>query len=130
MKRLHSFDILLNWYGEHITINGYRPRTIKSYLHELSLFHRWLTEHSKVNETDDISKTEITEFIASLYKKGLASTTIAHKVAVLKSFLTTIHQENKMYRDLSQVIQIPRQPRKIPKGFLSEREVDFLLDYL
>lgn len=130
MKRFHRLDAMLLWYEEYLLINGYRDRTIQSYRHELSIFRRWIEDDTSVCDIDDVSKETILEYVSYLYKRGLASTTIAHKKAVLKSFLKTSYTENQIYRDLSQYIPESKQARRIPKTILTEQDMTLLFDYL
>lgn len=129
-KRLHNLDVLIVWFEGYLVTNGYRNQTVQSYNHELSIFRRWLDNETSVYDVDDISKEIILEYVSYLYKRGYASTTIAHKKAVLKSFLKSSYIENQIYRDLSQYIPESKLSRRIPRTILTEQDMTLLFEYL
>ena len=129
-QKLHQFDILARWFGEYLTLKNYRPRTIQDYTFELSLFRRWLTAQPSVDEMDDLKREHLSDYTATLYERQLAITTIAHKLAVLRSFFATLYKENKMYRDFTPVIVLPKIGRQLPKNILSIEEIEQLFSAL
>ena len=108
--RLHRFRVLTAWFTEHLTINSYRKRTIADYTFELSFFRRWLLGNTDLEDIDDLAPQHLQEFAGSLYSRGLATTSIHHKLSVLSAFLGTLYENNKLYTDLRGHVSLPRLP--------------------
>lgn len=130
MPRLHRFKILTAWYAEHMTINSYRPRTISDYSFEISFFHRWLEEHTDLEDIDDLAPQHLHDYAATLYARGLQPRSIGHKLAVVRAFLICLYTHNKLYVDLGHHISLPQTPRRLPKNILSEKEMTRVFAYL
>jgi integrase/recombinase XerD len=130
MNRLHRFDVLAEWYREHLTITGYRPRTIADYCFELSFFRRFVEKHTKLSDIDELNAKTLRFYIAQLYDRNLSPGTIHHKCSALINFLGAIYQENKYYTDLRPHISLPRTGRKLPATILTEKEMQRVFDYL
>jgi site-specific recombinase XerD len=130
MNRFHRFDVLAAWYAEHLSIQGYRPRTQADYLFELSFFRRWLEKNTELADIDDLSSGELDAYVASLYDRHLAPGTIHHKCSALLNFLGAIYEENKHYTDLRPHISLPRTGKKLPAMVFSEQETQRVFEYL
>jgi len=130
MNRFHRFDTLVLWYGDHLKINGYRPRTHDDYLFEMRFFRRWLDEKTDIKDIDELTPHLLQRYIAALYDRGLAPTTIHHKSAALINFLGAIYEENKHFIDLRGHITLPRRGRKLPGDILTEKETGMVFRYL
>jgi len=130
MRRLHRFDVLLAWYREHMTINHYRPRTVRDYQYELSSFRRFLEDETDSDDIDDITPRQLHDFAATLFDRGLGARTIHHKLAAMSSFFKACYSENKLYVDLSRHIQLPRITKNLPTGILTESEMQRIFEYL
>jgi site-specific recombinase XerD len=130
MNRFHRFDVLTEWYREHLTIGEYRPRTIADYLFELSFFRRHLSETTGIQDVDELTPALIHDYAAHLYQRELAAATIHHKLSVLNSFFGAAYEHNKLYLDLRKTVQRPRIGRKIPAGILTEQETKRVFEYI
>ena len=130
MKELHQFDILVRWFKEYLTINNYRPRTISTYQQELFLFRRWLAELPLMIDADEISKEHMQNYTLELYERSLSPKTIHTKLSALKCFFTAVYEENKLYRNLSKEITLPRIGKKLPTNILTEEETEKLFLWL
>lgn len=126
----HRFDVLAAWYEEHLTINGYRPRTIADYCFELSFFRRFVEENTDLSDIDDLTAQTLRLYMTSLYDRNLAPGTVHHKCSALINFLGAIYDENKFYTDLRPHIALPRTGRKLPATILSEKETQRVFAYL
>jgi len=122
MKRLHQFDLMVKWFDEYLLIKGYRPRTIKNYLFELSLFRRWLETITELTDLDDFSKELLSSHTLFLYEKNYAPKTIHSKLSTLKCFFKALYEENKIYRNLVQDITLPRIGKRLPTNILTKEE--------
>lgn len=128
--RLHRFTVLVAWYAEYLTINSYRPRTIKDYTYELSFFRRWLVENTDLDDIDDLAPPHLHDFAASLYNRSLATTSIHHKLAVVSTFLGALYDNKKLYTDLRGNVHLPRLPRRLPKDIMTEEEITKIFERL
>lgn len=129
MNKLHRFDVLTAWYEEHLTVRGYRPRTVEDYLRELSLFRHWLTTATTTEDIDEIAAKTLHGYTSSLFDRGLSTAGISRKLAALKSFFRALYDEGKMYVDLRQYLHQPRVVRKLPAHILTEQEVRTALEW-
>lgn len=130
MNRFHRFDVLLAWYCEYMTINNYRPRTVRDYQYEVSFFRCWIENATDIGDIDELDPAMLHDYAASLFDRGLGARTIHHKLAALSSFFKACYENNKLYGNLSRHIQLPRITRSLPAGILTESEVQRIFEYL
>jgi len=62
------------------------PRTVDAYKRDLADFCTWLQEQSLDGSPDEATPAELAAYVASMRAAGLAATTIARRVAALRSF--------------------------------------------
>ncbi len=130
MKRFHQFDILSAWFKEHLQIGKYQPRTVDDYLFELSFFRRFIEKEYHITDIDDMEIQDLYNYTAFLYERTLAPKTIAHKLSAIKCFFKTLYEQNKLYKDLSANLCIPRSGKTLPRKILTEKEIKKAFDYL
>ncbi len=128
--KLHKFDLLAKWFEEQLTLGGYRPRTIQTYLFELSVFRRWLSDSGEVVDIDTVTRVQIQTFASFLHDNGLSMTTVCHRLTILKIFFQKLYDENKLYRNPAQTIELPRLSRRVAGRILNSEEVEKLFDSL
>lgn len=110
---------------EHLQVErGLSDNTIYSYKNDLKHFKQWLT--SKNYDFENVDSRIISEYVSSLRKKGLSSSSISRKLSVLKIFYRYLLTEGIMDEDPTQNLTAPRRGRKIP-SYLSLEEVEALL---
>src|SRR6266566_755675 len=98
------------------------PRTVEAYRRDLSAFSAWLGD-SPARATP----TDLAAYVAQLRADGLAATTIARRVAALRSFYR--HQVLLAARSDNPAaeLELPRRRRPLPRT-LSPGEVERLID--
>jgi len=128
--RLHRFNLLAKWFEEHLTISGYRPRTLSGYAHELSLFRRWIESETTVEDADDLTVKHLKSYTLYLYEKVLSPKTIHTKISALKCFFSACYENNKLYRNLASSLIFPRITAKLPTSFLTEKETEKLFAWI
>jgi integrase/recombinase XerD len=98
------------------------PRTVDAYRRDLADFARWLGASPA-----DASPEQLASYLAQLRADGLAATTIARRVAALRSFFR--HQVLLGARpdNPASELELPRRRRALPKT-LSPGEVERLID--
>lgn len=100
--------------------------------HTLDAYRRNLLQfHSHMQETgvsfSQIDNVAIRSFLAVLYRKQEKKSTIARKLAALRSFFQFCVQKKWLKDNPAKVVATPRQDKHVP-SFLSEEEMAGLLD--
>ncbi len=99
--------------------------TISSYRIDLTQFARYLEERrGKLKEIDNIF---LRGFLAELHEKKLKKTTVARKLASIRSFLQFCLRKNWLEDNPAKAVITPKQEKPIP-SFLSEEEMANFLD--
>ncbi len=102
--------------------------TIKSYADDLSAFVEFMTEyHGGVSSPTDVSVGQLREYLAFLHDCGYARTTIARRLACLRSFFRFACREKICDTNPAQALRTPRLGRKLPH-FLTTDQIGRLLD--
>ncbi len=89
-------------------------------------FAEWLGHHG-VRESGEISIEHITDYLAERKRSGLAAASIKLIVVALKIFFRFLLAQNKIRRDPSETLTLPRIERYLP-ATLNEMEVEQLLE--
>ena len=122
----------LRTFLDHLTVEkGASPHTVAAYRNDLTQ----LTEHvagahvdgRRVFDWAQIDRTLLGNYVASLYDRGYSATTVARKVASIKSFFGYLAEEGQVTDDPTEQLASPHIGRSLPK-FLSVDEVHRLLD--
>ncbi len=108
---------------------NYSPRTLDAYSRDLFEFTSYLTrglqdDSLKLEKIDHIG---IREFLGWLYRKGNGKSSVARKLATLKSFFRFLHSEGRLAVNPARLVKSPKLPQKSPRT-LSIQEVDSILD--
>ncbi len=117
------------------------PNTIAAYRNDLTQLFQYLisTPHRGIDPglTDDvrgnaqswssITRPRIIGFVVALKEKGYASTTVARKIAAIKSFFHYLHSTNAIPVDPTETLDSPRIDKVLPRS-LSETELLALLE--
>jgi integrase/recombinase XerC len=108
---------------------NYSAHTLRNYSSDLLEFDRYLTRggkdtHLHPHQIDHIS---IRDFLGHLHQKGNAKTSIARKLAAIRSFFRYLYSEGKVPSNPARLVHSPRLPERTPR-FLSVREVETILE--
>lgn len=102
--------------------------TIKSYREDLIALAGYLTEsHGRCPAPGDIRTLDLRGYVASLHEAGYARTTVARRLASLRSFFRFGQREGWTKTNLAKPLRNPRQARTLPH-FLSSDELATLLE--
>ena len=117
---------------DHLSVEkGASPNTIAAYRNDLSqlLDHFAQLPHDgePLTQWDQLRQATLTGYLASLYERGYSSTTVARKIASVKSFFSFLADENIISQDLTERLLSPRIGRSLPKALPFE-ELERLLD--
>ncbi|MGB2906162.1 MAG: tyrosine recombinase XerC [Candidatus Aminicenantaceae bacterium] len=101
------------------------PHTLDAYRRNLLQFYAHMQETGV--SFSRIDNMAIRSFLAALYRKQEKKSTIARKLAALRSFFQFCVQKKWLKDNPAKVVATPRQEKHVP-SFLSEEEMAALLD--
>jgi len=112
------------------TEKGYAQNTIAAYQNDLNQFCQYLQD-GKAGEIPeswaDVKKSAITNYVDHLKNSGeYASSTVARKVAAIKSFFHYLVAESEIKEDPTYSLDSPKVKKRLPKA-ITPGEIDRLL---
>lgn len=107
---------------------GYSDNTIAAYLNDLTQFVEFLRTYpgGPVLEPAECSSKVLRDYLADLQQRGYASSTVARKVAAVKSFFHFLAAQGVVVADPTVGLVSPRIEKRLPR-ILSHEEVERLL---
>jgi integrase/recombinase XerD len=99
--------------------------TTSAYRNDLTQFLDAISH--KVESWDQVDKSVLSEYVQFLRKKRYASSTIARKVAAVKSFFHFMLDTRRLSDDPTATLDSPKVKKRLPK-ILSPEQVETLLD--
>ena len=106
---------------------GYSENTIAAYRNDLSQFARFLTEMDPpFTSWAEVKKDNIVSYILHLKEREYTSSTVARKVAAIRSFFHFLLAEGIIKDDPTATLDSPRVKKRLPKA-LSHDLVNRLL---
>lgn len=106
---------------------GASPHTLKSYREDLETFADYLSEEDgSCPDPTTLTTVELRSYLAALHDAGYAKTSIARKLASLRSFYRFAQREGWIESNPAKALRNPRKARKLPH-FLSTTEIGKLL---
>lgn len=111
-------------FKSYITIEKkFSPHTAKAYYADILAFLLWLGE----DECEGISFSKIREYLHFMQIYNYKKTTVARKIASLRTFYKYLHREQKVANNPAENIISPKRPKELPK-FLTTDEVEQILN--
>lgn len=104
---------------------GLSENTIHAYRRDMLKFMAFASERNL--KTADIERSHVVDFLASLYRKGLDSRSVARHLVTIRHFFRFALMEEYIVEDPAATIQSPKFRQSLPE-FLSLAEVDRLLE--
>ena len=102
--------------------------TVKSYREDLEHLVEFLTQsQGQPPEPSQLTTLDLRGFVSSLHESGYAKTTIARRLASLRSFFRFGQRDGWAATNPAKPLRNPRQPRSLPH-FLSTEEIGRLLE--
>lgn len=105
---------------------GSSPHTIAAYRHDLDEYVRFLAEDRDVTAVSDATRDDVTAFVASLWRRGLAPSTVERRVAAVKGFHKFLVREGITENHPTARLPLPKVPERLP-DVVSIDDVDRLL---
>jgi len=104
---------------------GLAANTVVSYRRDLVQFLQFLRREGKT--PGKIDREGIRDFLASLYRRNLASRSVARHLVSVRNFFRFLLREGRVPHDPTAEVEAPRVGQTLPK-YLSVRDVDVLLE--
>lgn len=121
------FDKLVRSFLEYLEIEkNYSSHTIESYRTDLNALQQY-ARTEEVQSPQDIDKYVIRGFLAHLFDAGFSKTSIARKIASVRSFFKFLKRRNLVDSNPVLNIRTPKLDKKLP-SFLDESATQRLLD--
>lgn len=118
----------INRFLQYLTVErNSSPLTIKSYREDLESLAAWLGErYPAAPEAGDVTTLDLRGYLAALHERQYAKTTIARRLASMRSFFRFGQREGWTDANPAKPLRNPRKSRSLPH-FLSSDELDRLL---
>ncbi|MGE4588878.1 MAG: site-specific tyrosine recombinase XerD [Acidaminococcaceae bacterium] len=108
---------------EYITVElGLSPNTKQAYVRDLELFRE-----NAAKDLRKVKRSDIIAYMQYMKTKGYAPTSVARRLAAIKSFYRFMNAEGYISSDPAQVIEAGTKGTRLPR-VLNLREVEMLLD--
>lgn len=108
------------------TEKGYSDNTLAAYRNDLTQFTQYLIEQANATRWDEVNQTQIVDYILHMKELEYASSTVARKVAAIKSFFHYLHDEGVTQQDPTLTLESPKVKKHLPKA-ISVEDVERLL---
>jgi integrase/recombinase XerC len=113
-----------------VSVKNSSPHTISNYGKDLRQFVTFLTPPGmSLPALGAINHGIIREFVSHLHEQGLEKTSIARKLAALRSFFKYCVREGMLNESPARLVPTPKLPKRIP-SILSAEEMNSFLDQL
>ena len=110
------------------SVRNASPHTIRSYDNDLGQFLTFLTPPgAAMPPPQDITHLMIREFVAHLHDLKLEKSSIARKLAAIRSFFKFAVREGMVVRNPARMVATPKLPKRIP-AVLSAEDLNAFLD--
>jgi integrase/recombinase XerD len=104
---------------------GYSQNTLAAYRNDLSQFVEFL--EARVSTWDEVTREIILDYIMSMKaEQEYASSTVARKVAAIKSFFHYLVNQGELEDDPTATLDSPKVRKRLPKA-ISQEEIERLL---
>jgi len=112
------------------SVRNASPHTITNYGKDLDQFLTYLTPpQTETPRPEKIDHRMIREYVGHLHESGLEKSSIARKLAALRSFFKYCLREGLLKENPARLVPTPKLPKRIP-NVLSAEEMNGFLDQL
>jgi integrase/recombinase XerC len=109
------------------SVKNSSPHTILNYGKDLSQFEEYLAPPGmQPPALSEITHTIIREFVGHLHDHGLEKSSIARKLAALRSFFKYCVREGMLKENPARLVPTPKLPKRIPSVLTAEEMNGFL----
>jgi integrase/recombinase XerC len=119
-------ETLASWIGHYLEYlrvqKNASPHTLRNYASDLMQFHAWLTtspagDPRPAPEPDEIDNLTVREFLGVLYEKRNRKSSVARKLAALRSFMKFLTARGVVRANAARAVASPKQETRLP-GYL------------
>src|SRR5467141_2378431 len=112
------------------SVKNSSPHTILNYRKDLEQFLAYLSPPgARPPALTGVAHPMIREFVAHLHDHGLAKSSIARKLAALRSFFKYCVREGRLKENPARLVPTPKLPKRIP-SVLSAEDMNVFLNQL
>src|SRR4051794_33653103 len=112
------------------SVKNSSPHTILNYSKDLEQFLAYLSPPgARAPGLAEITHLIIREFVGHLYDQGLEKSSIARKLAALRSFFKYCVRESLLKENPARLVPTPKLPKRVP-SVLSAEEMNGFLNQL
>ena len=112
------------------SVRNASAHTVRNYASDLEQFHTYLTPpDSPPVRVADIDHRMIREYLGHLHDQHLQKSSMARKLAALRSFLKYCAREGMVRENAARLVATPKLPKRVP-SILSAEEMNEFLDGL
>ena len=109
------------------SVRNSSPHTVSNYGNDLSQFVSYLTPpETPIPALCAVNHAMIREFVGHLHEQGLEKSSIARKLAALRSFFKYCVREGHLKENPARLVPTPKLPKRIPSVLSAEEMGDFL----
>jgi integrase/recombinase XerD len=108
------------------TEKGYADNTIAAYRNDLTQFLRYLEQQERNSTWAEVDKDTIINYVLNLKEREYTSSTVARKVAAIKSFFHYLMAEKIIVDDPTATLDSPKVKKRLPKA-ISREDIERLL---
>ena len=106
----------------------YSDNTIAAYKNDLSQFMRFLqADHDNVSHWSDVSRQIVRTYVQYMKNQPYASSSVARKVAAIKSFFHYLAQREIVQSDPTDDVDSPKVKKRLPRTLTTD-DIDALLE--
>lgn len=106
-----------------IVEKNFSKHTAKAYCSDILSFLVWMDETS----CEDVNFSKVREYLHFIQKFNYKKTTIARKIASIRTFYKYLYRERKVDSNPAMNLNTPKRPKSLPK-FLTPDEVEQILN--
>ncbi len=128
-----NYSLQLAKYCEWMSVCGWSERTQESYKSYIRFFLNYLVNETDIKKINEIDSKTLSGFQTFLYHsetkqgKRLALSSQHNKLVSVRSFFHWLYESGVLLFDLSAALNLPKKRRGLPKGVMSEKQVEKLL---
>ena len=106
---------------------GASSNTIAAYKNDLQQLADFIGSHANRDGWPSLSRSDIQDFILDMKERGYTETSVARKVAAVRSFFAFLAAEGSITTNPTEGLSSPRVGKTLPKA-ISPNEIDELLE--
>lgn len=100
---------------------GFSPNTVSAYRNDLGQFCEFLQSNYSLSSWPELSDTHLTGFVLFLRERRYANSTVARKVAAVRSFCHFLIEERVLRHDPSASLPSPRVDKFVPRAITHDQ---------